>query len=74
MPEGRDEGGRGLKPIARCLGEAVGHLVSAVRRPVVAERRLVERRSEVREHDGLRLRRTVIDEVEAASPPRSDRA
>ena len=74
MPEDRDEGGRGPRPIARCLGEAVGHLVSAVRRPVVAERRLVERRSEVREHDGLRLRRTVIDEIETASPPRSDRA
>lgn len=53
------------KPIARCLGEAVGHLVSAVKRPVVPERRLVECRSEVRRHGDLRLRRTVIDEVES---------
>ena len=52
------------KPIARCLGEAVGHLVQAVRSPVAADRILVERRSEVRDLDGLRLRRTVIDEVE----------
>ncbi|MEY3024263.1 MAG: hypothetical protein ACO3Y3_06925 [Phycisphaerales bacterium] len=64
------------KPIARCLGEAVGHLVQAVRAPVPTERVLVERRSEVREHQGLRFRRTVIDEIEAPSdhadstPPR----
>lgn len=58
------------KPIARCLGEAVGHLVQAVRTPVAADRTLVERRSEVREFDGLRLRRTVIDEIEA--PPVRD--
>ncbi|MHC4832422.1 MAG: hypothetical protein ACYTFH_00730 [Planctomycetota bacterium] len=68
MPEDHDDGGRGPKPIARCLGEAVGHLVSAVRRPVAPTRHLVDRRSEVREHDGLRLRRTVIDEIETPRP------
>jgi len=71
MPEDRDEGGRGPRSLARCLGEAVGHLVSAVRRPVVPDRQLVERRSEVREHEGLRLRRTVIDEIETPRPATS---
>ncbi len=56
------------KPIARCLGEAVGHLVQAVKSPVATDRVLVERRSEVREHDGVLLRRTVIDEVEPIPP------
>ena len=58
------------KPIARCLGEAVGHLVQAVKTPAPTDRTLLERRSEVREHDGVLLRRTVIDEVEPL-PPRS---
>ncbi|MGA0420290.1 MAG: hypothetical protein ACO3P9_09685 [Phycisphaerales bacterium] len=64
--------GDGRKPLARCLGEAVGHLVSAVRRPVPTERHLVEHRSEVRDHRGLRLRRTVIDEVESTPPSSSE--
>ena len=58
------------KPIARCLGEAVGHLVQAVKTPATTDRILVERRSEVKEHEGVLLRRTVIDEVEAL-PPRN---
>ena len=58
------------KPIARCLGEAVGHLVQAVKTPATTDRILVERRSEVQEHEGVLLRRTVIDEVEPL-PPRT---
>ncbi|MBM4106414.1 MAG: hypothetical protein FJ257_09025 [Phycisphaerae bacterium] len=64
--EGRPETETAAKPLARCLGEAVGHLVRAVRTPV--ERRIVvEQRTETRQHGELTLRRTVIDEIE--TPP-----
>lgn len=56
------------KPIARCLGEAVGHLVQAVKAPARSDRILVDRRSEVKEHAGVLLRRTVIDEIEPIPP------
>lgn len=64
--------GEPRKPIARCLGEAVGHLVQAVKAPVRSDRVVVDRRSETREHRGLLLRRTVIDEVEPLAPRRSE--
>lgn len=64
--EGRPETETAAKPLARCLGEAVGHLFRAVRTPV--ERRIVvEQRTETRQHGELTLRRTVIDEIE--TPP-----
>ncbi len=65
MAEAQTRGGE-RKPISRCLGEAVGHLVQAVKTPVPDRRRVVDRHSESRERDGLVFRRTVIDEVEPA--------
>lgn len=73
--EGRPGTETAAKPLARCLGEAVGHLVRAVRTPVegrVERRIVVEQRTETRQHGELTLRRTVIDEIETPpgiSPP-----
>jgi len=54
------------KPLARCLGEAIGHLVRAVKTPV-GGRMIVDQRTETRRHGELTLRRTVIDEIETPS-------
>jgi hypothetical protein len=48
--------------LARLLGEAVGHVVWAIRTPVGRVR--VNRRTATAEVGDLRLHRTVIDEVE----------
>lgn len=53
------------KPLARCLGEFVGHIVRAVRTsPSRVERREVARRVEESRRGPIILRRTTIDEIE----------
>ena len=49
------------KPLMRCLGEFVGHIVSAVRSDVRIKE--VNRPTEERHDGNITLRRTTIDEM-----------
>ena len=52
------------KTIARSLGECFGHIARGLRSQVEPDRTEVRRTSEVRQEDGVVLRRTVVEEVE----------
>lgn len=49
------------KPLMRCLGEFVGHIVSAVRSDVRVKE--VKRTTEEKHDGNITLRRTTIDEM-----------
>ena len=57
--------------IARCVGQAVGIVWSAVRTPVTPKAVEVNRRTETLEQGGMTLRRTTIDEVVVQPPPQT---
>ena len=50
------------KPIMRCLGEFIGHIVRAVRLDVRSQE--VKRSVEEKREGNMILRRTTIDEIE----------
>ncbi len=49
------------KPLMRCLGEFVGHVLTAVRKDVNAKE--VHRTIEEKQEGNITLRRTTIDEM-----------
>ncbi|MBC8200905.1 MAG: hypothetical protein H8E86_02570 [Planctomycetes bacterium] len=50
------------KPIMRCLGEFVGHIIQAVKSDSATSE--VKRTVEVKKEGNVTLRRTTIDEIE----------
>ena len=60
------------KTIARSLGECFGHIARGLRSSGEPVRRQVGRSSRVEEHDGVVLRRTIIEEVELKQAPAGD--
>ena len=52
------------KPLMRCLGEFVGHILSAVKTTPVNVTKEVNRTVEERNDENVTLRRTTIDEIE----------
>ena len=50
------------KPLMRCLGEFVGHVVRAVR--PASSHHVLERKVQEKQDGGVTLRRTTIDEIE----------
>lgn len=64
------------KPLARSLGEFVGHLWHSARRDVSTDRREVRRTVEEEERDTpsgkVTLRRTTIEEIELSREARSN--
>ena len=57
--------------IARCVGQALGIVWSAIRTPVTPQAVEVNRRTETLEQGGMTLRRTTIDEVVVQPPPQT---
>jgi hypothetical protein len=57
--------------LARCVGQAVGIVWSALRTPVTPKAVEVGRRTETLEQGGMTLRRTTIDEVVMQPPPQT---
>jgi hypothetical protein len=57
--------------IARCVGQAVGIVWSAVRTPVTPKAVEVNRRTETLQQGGVTLRRTTIDEVVVQPSPQT---
>ena len=57
--------------IARCVGQAVGIVWSAIRAPVTPQAVEVNRRTGTLQHNGMTLRRTTIDEVVVQPPPQT---
>jgi hypothetical protein len=57
--------------IARCVGQAVGIVWSAIRTPVTPQAVEVNRRTGTLEQGGMTLRRTTIDEVVVQPPPQT---
>ena len=52
------------KSLMRSLGEFAGHIIKGVRTPAEAERHQVRRDVEETVHNGMTLRRTIIEEVQ----------
>ena len=50
------------KPIMRCLGEFVGHIIRAVKSDTATSE--VKRTVELKKEGNVTLRRTIIDEIE----------
>lgn len=52
------------KPLMRCLGEFVGHIVKSVKADPTRSTREINRTVEERKDGQVTLRRTTIDEIE----------
>ncbi len=55
------------KPLMRCLGEFVGHIVNAVKQTPQKNTRELNRSVEEKSNNQITLRRTTIDEIEIQS-------
>ena len=55
------------KPLMRCLGEFVGHIVNAVKQTPKKNTRELNRTVEESSNGQVTLRRTTIDEIEIQS-------